>query len=71
MFRFIERDDLLNMFSPKRQVAQVLDLFLLFGSLYNYTITEDTSGKAFAETVARLSDNGELANILHLNDRQQ
>lgn len=48
----------------------MLDLFLLFGSLYNYTFTRDTSSKVFAETVARLADNGELSKILQLNDEQ-
>ena len=52
IFQFVEKDDLLNMFSPNRQISQVLDLFLVYGSLYNMTIASDTSGPAFAETVS-------------------
>lgn len=55
IFQFVEREDLLTVFSPKKDISTILDLFLSFGALYGLQATDDCSPTGFAKSAMELS----------------
>jgi hypothetical protein len=65
IFSFVDREDLMNVFSPNKQVSQIADFFLVYGSLYGLTVVNDPSPQSFAKTCVELIEKRtELSNLL-------
>ena len=72
LFKFVELNDILTAFSPKKDKHEVIDLMLTYGALYNFSIVVDTSINAFANTVNRMSKqpNQDFLDILGIKNDQ-